>query len=172
MQTILKWPAIRTLRGRSRGRLVRHYFYISLILISGGLITSGILEIYFHYQESREQLALLQQEVASGTAFKIGQFINEIEAAMNATSKSREIAERGLTQGYRFELKRLLFLEPAITEAVALDTQNIVRVRVSRLRGDLPQPRLDLPVSQAFDQAKQGKPYIGPVYFVRNPSLT
>ena len=168
MQTMLKWPAIRTLRGRSRGHLVRHYFYISLILISGGLITSGILEIYFHYQESREQLALLQQEVASGAAFKIGQFINEIEVAMKATSKSREIAENGLTQGYRFELKRLLFLEPAITEAVALDTQNIVRVRVSRLRGDLPQPRLDLPVSQAFDQAKQGKPYIGPVYFVRN----
>ncbi len=85
MQTILKWPTIQILRGRSRGRLVRHYFYISLILISGGLITSGILEIYFHYQESREQLALLQQEVASGAAFKIGQFINEIEAAMKAT---------------------------------------------------------------------------------------
>ena len=167
MEPILKWPAIQILRGRSRGRLVRHYFYISLILISGGLITSGILEIYFHYQESREQLALLQQEVASGAAFKIDQFINEIEAAMKATSKSREIAEHGLTQGYRFELKRLLFLEPAITEAVALDTQNIVRVRVSRLRSDL-QPRLDLPVSQAFDQAKQGKPYIGLVYFVRN----
>jgi len=167
VQTILKWPAIQTLRGRSRGRLVRHYFYISLILISGGLITSGILEIYFHYQESREQLALLQQEVASGAAFKIEQFINEIEAAMNATSKTREIAERGLTQGYRFELKRLLFLEPAITEAVALDTQNSVRVRVSRLRSDL-QLRLDLPVSQAFDQAKKGKSYIGPVYFVRN----
>ncbi len=166
MQTILKWLAIQTLPGRSR--LVRHYFYISLILISGGLITSGILEIYFHYQESREQLALLQQEVASGAAFKIEQFINEIEAAMKATSKSREIAENGLTQGYRFELKRLLFLEPAITEAVALDTENIVRVRVSRLRSDLPQPRLELPVSQAFDQARQGKPYIGPVYFVRN----
>ena len=167
MQPFLKWPATRTLRGRSRGRLVRHYFYISLILISGGLITSGILEVYFHYQESREQLALLQQEVASGAAFKIEQFINEIEAAMEATSKSREIAENGLTQGYRFELKRLLFLEPAITEAVALDTQNIARVRVSRLRGDL-QSRLDLPVSQAFNQAKQGKPYIGPVYFVRD----
>ena len=125
------------------------------------------MEIYFHYQESREQLAFLQQELASGAAFKIEQFINEIEAAMKATTKSREIAEQGLTQGYRFELKKLLFLEPAITEAVAVDTQNILRVYVSRLRGDLPF-RLDLPVSQAFDQAKQGKPYFGPVYFVRN----
>ncbi len=73
----------------------------------------------------------------------------------------------GLPKGIDSNLKDSFFLEPAITEAVALDTQNIARVRVSRLRGDL-QSRLDLPVSQAFDQAKQGKPYIGPVYFVRN----
>ena len=167
MEPTLKSRASQTLSGGSRGRLVRHYFYISLILISCGLITSGILEIYFHYQESRKQLVLLQQEVASGAAFKIDQFINEIEAAMKATTKSREIAEQGLTQGYRFELKKLLFLEPAITEVVALDTQNVLRVYVSRLRSGL-QSRLDLPVSQAFDQARQGKPYLGPVYFVRN----
>jgi hypothetical protein len=56
-------------RGRRRGRLVRHYFLISLILISGGLITSGLLEIYFRYNESRGQLALLQEEVAAAAAF-------------------------------------------------------------------------------------------------------
>jgi signal transduction histidine kinase len=167
MKSIVKWRSIQTLRGGSRERLVRHYFYVSLILISGGLVTSGILEIYFHYRESREQVALLQQEVASGAAFKIQQFINEIEAAMKATIKSREIAEKGVTQGYRFELKKLLFLEPAITEAVAVDTQNVVRVKVSQLTSDL-RSRLELPVSQAFDEAKQGKPYLSPVYFVRN----
>ena len=37
---------------RRRGRLVRHYFLISVLLISGGLITSGLLEIYFSYQEN------------------------------------------------------------------------------------------------------------------------
>lgn len=153
--------------GRRRERLVRHYFYVSLILISCGLVTSGILDIYFHYQESREQLVLLQHEVASGAAFKIEQFIHEIEAAMKATIKSREIAEKGLSQDYRFELKKLLFLEPAITEAVAVDSQNVVRVYVSQLTSDL-HSRLDIPVPQAFDQAKQGKVYLSPVYFVRN----
>ncbi len=168
MQSLLELPMIRIFRGRRRrGRLVRHYFYISLILIGGGLITSGILEIYFHYLESREQLALLQQQVASGAAFKIEQFIKQIEAAMKATSKSREIAEKGLSPGYRFELKRLLFIAPAITEAVALDIQGTARARASRRRSDLPQPQRDLPVSQAFDQAKRGKPYLGRVYFAQ-----
>jgi signal transduction histidine kinase len=167
MESVVKWRAIQIMSGRRRERLVRHYFYVSLILISCGLVTSGILDIYFHYQESREQLVLLQHEVASGAAFKIEQFIHEIEAAMKATIKSREIAEKGLSQDYRFELKKLLFLEPAITEAVAVDSQNVVRVYVSQLTSDL-HSRLDIPVPQAFDQAKQGKVYLSPVYFVRN----
>jgi len=167
MESIMKWRAIQTLRGRSRGRLVRHYFYLSLILISCGLITSGILEIYFHYQESRQQLALLQKEVASGAAFKIEQFINEIEAAMRATTKSRELVEQGLTQGYRYDLKKLLFLEPAITEAVAVDRQNVVRVYVSQLTSDF-RSRLDLPVSHVLDLARQSRRYVSPVYFIRD----
>ena len=52
---------VRVFRGRQRGRLVRHYFLVSVILISGGLITSGLVEVYFRYQENWEHLALLQQ---------------------------------------------------------------------------------------------------------------
>ena len=35
---------------QKRGRLVRNYFLISLVLISGGLITSGLSELYFRYR--------------------------------------------------------------------------------------------------------------------------
>ena len=57
--------------GHRRGRLVRHYFLTSVLLIAGGLLTSGLLEIYFRYHESREPLAktlrlkLLSLEVRS-----------------------------------------------------------------------------------------------------------
>lgn len=37
-----------------QGRLVRHYFLISVFLVSGGLITSGLVELYFRYQENRD----------------------------------------------------------------------------------------------------------------------
>ena len=39
---------------RGRGRLVRQYFFVFLLLIGGGLITSGLLEVYFGYRESRD----------------------------------------------------------------------------------------------------------------------
>ena len=35
---------------------MRHYFFFSVILLAGGLISSGLVEIYFRYQENLEQL--------------------------------------------------------------------------------------------------------------------
>jgi signal transduction histidine kinase len=157
---------IRNRFGRRRGRLVRHYFLISVFLISGGLITSGLVEIYFSYQQSREQLAILQQEVANAAAFKIEQFIQDIEIALRTATRSHEIALKGITPEYKFELKRLLFMTRAITEAVAFDDQGTERVRLSRL-STVTGIRQDAAVSEALERAKQGKSYFGPVYFVR-----
>jgi hypothetical protein len=100
---------------------LRHYFAISVLLIAGGLITSGLLEIYFRYHESREHLSLLQREAAAVAAVKIERFIRDVETAMKAASKGQDVAQGDLSSNYQFELKRLLFLAPAIAEAVALD---------------------------------------------------
>lgn len=153
--------------GRRRGRLVRDYFFISVILIGGALVTSGLLEIYFRYQESWEHFALLQQEVTAGAAFKIERFIQEIESQMKVATKSREIAHKGLSPDYRFELEKLLLAAPAITEAVALDARGAKRVGVSRFRAILPDATPDVSPSPALQQAMQGNSYFGPVYFVR-----
>jgi hypothetical protein len=132
------FPVIRLLLGHRRGRLVGHYFFVSALLISCGLAASGLLEIYFRYHESREHLALLQQEAASGAAFKIERFIQEIERTMKAATRSREIVPKGLSGEYKFELEKLLLIAPAITEVVALDEQGAVQVQASRLRTVLP----------------------------------
>jgi signal transduction histidine kinase len=159
---------------QKRGRLVRHYFLISLVLISGGLITSGLSELYFRYRESAADLVRLQQEITSGAASKIEQFVQEIERTTRGAAKSREITEKGLSPEYRFELRRLLAIAPAITEAVAIDSDGISRVAVSRLTRVLPGdekinsalPALQL--APAFQLAKEGKSYFGPVYFHRD----
>src|ERR1051325_4184689 len=121
---------------RPRGRRVREYFLISVLLVGGGLIASGVVEIYFRYQESREQLALYQHEVAAGAAFKIERFVQEIHNTLKGAPRSREIAPKGLTPEFRFELEKLLLIAPAVTEALALDEKGGVRVQGSRLRTD------------------------------------
>jgi signal transduction histidine kinase len=167
IQTLRGLPFLRLFTGRRRGRLVRDYFFISVVLIGGGLITSGLVEIYFRYLESREQLALVQQEVAAGAAFKIERFVQEIHNTLRGATRSREIAPKGLTAEFRFELEKLLLIAPAVTEAVALDENGAIRVQASRLRTVLPEAKRDLSAAPSFKQAKQGKSYFGPVHFVR-----
>jgi signal transduction histidine kinase len=153
--------------GRRRGRLVRDYFFISVLLIGGGLITSGLIEIYFRYLESREQLGAVQKEIATGAAVKIDRFVQEIHNTLKGATKSREIAPKGLTTEFRFELEKLLLIAPAVTEALALDENGAIRVQASRLRTVLPEAKRDLANAPPFQTAKQGKSYFGPVHFVR-----
>ena len=148
-------------------KLVRHYFLISVLVISGGLITSGLVELYFRYQESWEQVGQLQREISAGAAFKIERFIQEIEHDLKAATKSREITEKGLTPEYHFELRRLLVISRAITEAVAVDSEGVARVAVSRFTTVLPRGEEESTSSPAFQRARQGKSYFGPVYFFR-----
>jgi signal transduction histidine kinase len=153
--------------GKRRGRLVRDYFLISVVLIGGGLITSGVVEIYYRYHESRDQLGLLQKEVAAGAAFKIEHFVQEIHNILKGATKSRDIAPKGLTVDFRFELEKLLLIAPAVTEAIALNQDGVIQVQASRLRTVLPDAKKDLSTAAAFKEAKAGKSYFGKVYFVR-----
>jgi signal transduction histidine kinase len=153
---------------RRRGRLVRHYFIISLMLIASGLISSAVVEIYFRYRESQEQIALLEREAAAVAALKIERFIQDISTAIKSSTKSREVMESRVSPEYRFELKRLLFLAPAITEAVALDASGAKQAQVSRAGAVSHSTSLDFSASPGFQRALQGKPDYGPVYFVQN----
>ncbi len=146
---------------------IRSYFLISVFLISGTLIASGFFEIYYRYSENLGQIGHLQREVALGAAFKIEQFVQEIERTMRGATKNREIVLNGLTPEYKFELRKLLLIAPPVTEAVAVDQDGIPRAQVSRLQTILPGDRRDLSATPAFQRAKEGKSYFGPVYFVR-----
>jgi signal transduction histidine kinase len=151
-----------------RGRLLRNYFLISFVLLSGGLITSGLWEIYYRYHEIREHIALAQQEAAAGAASRLGQFVQEMHRSMTAATRSREVTALGFTPDYRFELERLLLIAPAITEVVALDAGGIVRARAARLRTVLPEDQRDFSTSLAFQQARRGQTHFGPAHFVRD----
>ena len=169
-QKFLELPFVKLFRGRRRGRLVRHYFVTSLVLIGSGLIVSGLIELYFSYHDTRDHIALLQQEIANSAGFRIEQFIHGIERGMKATAKSRDMAVEGLSPKYKFELERLLVISPSITELTAIDTDGIDRVQVARFKRTFAKKQeqtMDRTSSAAFQTAMQGKTYFGAVYFVR-----
>lgn len=146
-------------------RLVRNYFLTSVILISGALITSGLLELYFHYQESWEHFGRLQKEVTVGAAFKIERFVDGIESSMTAATKTREIVRDGLSSEYQWELRRLLVNTPAITQVVAFDLRGVEHAAAMRSGSVLTKSHWDPPAAAVFAKITHGESYLGPVHF-------
>ena len=164
---------IRSFRTRRRERLIRNYFFVSVILIASALISAGLLEIYFRYREGLEQISLMQQDAAAGAALRIERFVQDIATTMKAVTKSPDIRSSKKRIDYEFELKRLFFLAPAISEALVLDTEGAIQARVSRFRAVSPFLKRNLSQSVAFQQSSQGKSYFGTVYFRDNdPYIT
>ena len=156
-----------TARGNRRGRLLRHYFLLSVLSIAGALIASGVLETYFRYRESIEQLAFQQREAANVAALKIQTLIHDIETAMNAATKYQNAGGQETTPDYEFELKKLFYLAPAITEASIIGMDGIALAHISRSRAVSADAKGNSFASPAFQKAIQGQSYFGPVYFVR-----
>ena len=144
---------------------MRSYFFTSVFLIAGGLVSAGLLEIYFRYSESLEQVHLAQQDAATGAALQIERFIQDIATTMKAATKNAAIISPEIPTEYEFELKRLLFLAPATTEILALDTNGVVQAQASRFRAVAPLLKKDLSQTVAFRQSKQGQTFFGVVYF-------
>jgi signal transduction histidine kinase len=126
------------------------------------------LEIYFRYQESQDQLAFLQREAANVAALKIERFIHDVETAMKAATKHQDIADKGISAEYEFELKRLFYLATAISEAAVVDASGIKQAQMSRARAVSADTPRDFSTSPAFNQARQGQSYFSPIYFARD----
>jgi len=151
-----------------RGRLVRRTFIIALILLSSGLIAGGSVELYLQYRETAKSIWLLQTEMAQGAAFKIHQFVQQIETILLASTQTPDIISSGLTDAYEFQLLKLLKIIPAITTIVAVDEQGRERHKVSRIKMVRPEDLKDRSKDPAFVQALNDTTFFGPVYFVQN----
>jgi signal transduction histidine kinase len=147
--------------------LLRRTFLIALLLVSGGLLSSGVLELFFRHRESVDSIGALQREMAQGVAFKIQQFVQDIEKTLRASTQTPEMVSSGLTEAYRFQLIKLLRVTPAVTTATALDGKGQEQIKVSRVQMVRTEDLGQHATGEAFAQARQGLTFFGPVYFVR-----
>jgi signal transduction histidine kinase len=135
------------------------------VLIAGGLLSAGVLEIYLRYRESLEQVHRAQQDAATDAALQIERFIQDLATIMKAFTKNAVSSFPVMFDDYEFELRRLLFLAPALTEVLIMDTDGVVQSQASRFRAVAPLLKKDLSQAEAFRQSSQGQTYYGTVYF-------
>jgi len=148
-----------------RGKLFRKYVALFLAVVCVALLSSGLSEVWFSYQEHRAALIRIQREQAEAAAAKIGQFIKEIESQIGWTTQLPWSA--GTLEQRRFDGLRLLRQVPAITELAQLDATGHEQLRVSRLAMDVVGSQTDFSKDPKFVDALARKVYYGPVYFRR-----
>ena len=120
--------------GKGSGRLLHRTFIIAFLLVSGGLIISGAVELVFLYHESVESLGALQEEMAEGAAFKIRHYVQDLEKTLQATTQGPDLATAGLTDALQFPLQKLLQSTLAVTTVVVLDATGHEQFKVSRIQ--------------------------------------
>jgi signal transduction histidine kinase len=149
----------------ARGRLFRKYVGLFLAVVCIALLTNGLSEIWFSYQEHKSSLIRIQREQAESAGAKISQFIKEIESQVGWTTQLPWSA--GTIDQRRFDGLRLLRQVPAITELSQLDSSGREQLRVSRLAMDVVASQADFSKDPKFTEAVAHKVYYGPVYFRR-----
>jgi len=150
---------------KTRRRLFTKYVALFVAVVCVALLSNGIFDVFFYYQEHKASLIRIQREQAEAAAAKIGQFIKEIESQLGWTTQLPWSA--GSIEQRRFDALRLLRQVPAITELAQLDATGKERLRVSRLAMDVVASGADLSNDPKFAEAVARKVYYGPVYFRR-----
>jgi signal transduction histidine kinase/DNA-binding response OmpR family regulator len=150
---------------KTRRRLFAKYVALFVAVVCLALLSNGVFDVFFYYQEHKAALIRIQREQAEAAAAKIGQFIKEIESQLGWTTQLPWSA--GSIEQRRFDALRLLRQVPAITELAQLDASGKERLRVSRLAMDVVASGADLSSDPKFAEAVARKVYYGPVYFRR-----
>jgi hypothetical protein len=152
------------------GPLFRKYVALFVAVVCVVLLSNGLFEIAFAYQEHKASLIRIQREQAEAAAAKIGQFIKEIESQVGWTTQLPWSA--GTIDQRKFDGLRLLKQVPAVTELAQLDSSGKEQLRVSRLSMDAVGSQTDFSKEPKFTEAVAKKVYYGPVYSAANPSRT
>jgi signal transduction histidine kinase/DNA-binding response OmpR family regulator len=151
------------------GRLFRKYVVLVVALVSGALLTSGLIEIYFSYQENQTALARLQREKAVGAAARIEEFLGETTRLVGGVAPAVQVGPSVPLDQRQNDFLRLLRQAPTVTELSYIDSNGLEQLRVSRLAMNQKGSKIDYSADPKFVEARARKTYYSPVYF-RNES--
>jgi len=149
--------------GLLRGRLFRKYLLLIISLVSVALLASGGIGLYFSYQEHRAALASLQREKAVAAAARIEQYLRQVSQQLGYAALPQ--MDAGDVELRRVEFLKLLRQAPEVTDIAQIDGSGREQLAVSRLGMDVVASGKDRSREPAFQQARRGQPWFGPVYF-------
>ena len=117
---------------RPRRRLIRKYVALVAALVVAALLTSGLTELYFSYQDNKEALTRIQGEKARSAAASIDQFLDPILLQLRGVAHPpAEEGTKGLDER-DVNYLRLFDRVPDVSQVRYLDASGKEQLRVSQ----------------------------------------
>jgi len=149
----------------SRRTLFRKYAAYFTALVATMLVASGLIGLFFAYNDARALVEEVQREKVRSATLRIEQFVRTIESQLRATLLAAQIGSVRSVEERHFELLRLLQQAPAVIDAVWVDASGRQLVKVSRVARDEIGPGRDWSTHPGVAAARRGELYVSPVYF-------
>jgi signal transduction histidine kinase len=160
-------------RVRPRHRLIWRYTAVVVTLVAGAIITVGLSEFYFSYEDSKRTISAVEADKAATAAVSIHQFITEI------VSDLQTVAVTGVEPDFSDRLQHfsgLLLRQKLVNEIAYLDATGTECVHAYSFEAngvDIPIPGTpagrscagDNSTNPEFTVARAKQHYFGPVVF-------
>lgn len=158
----------------TRRPIAARYAALVAALLAVALIGSGALETWVSHRDRLAALEALQQEKAQAAATAVSRFVDDIERSLKWATLGAARTDEEALEMRRFELLKLLRIEPAITTATLVDARGREQLRVSRIETDRLASGIDLSGAPGYADARGGRTYYSDVHFVAQtePYLT
>jgi signal transduction histidine kinase len=151
-----------TAPARPHHRLIWKYSLVVVVLVTAAIVSVGLTEFYFAYEDSKRAATGVEADKASSAAVSIDQFIQDILRDLDGVARptgaeTRLQRFRGLSQRQR-PLSKLTYFDATGRACVRFNSFATDEVN-SKVCG------LDRSDSRSFLGARTGNPYFGSVAF-------
>ena len=163
---------------RPRSRLIWKYTAVVVTLVAAALITVGVTESFFNYQDSQRAVTSAEADKASSAAISIDQFMQEILADLGGLGQTvGDTADTDRLQSFR----GLFGHQKSVNQLTYLDASGVEKVCAYSFEVDEadqiggPNCGTDRSTSEEFIRARADKAFFGTVAFderTSRPSMT
>ena len=159
---------------RPHRRLIWKYTAVVVTLVAAAIVSVGLSELYFSYQDSKRALTRVERDKASAAAASIEQQMRDVLRELEGVAQPSVKQGRAGLEERNQDFLRLIDREPLVSRLSYLDARGRERVRDSPLELDRLDSRIDQSRSAAFVRARSDKRFLGPVYYQRGsqPHMT
>jgi signal transduction histidine kinase len=155
-------------------RLIWKYTAVVVTLVAAAIVSVGLTELYFSYQDSKKAVTRVERDKASSAATSIEQLmqgiLQELDGVAQPTFATGAAGRAERNQNFH----RLFDHEKFVSQLSYLDATGKEQVRSSTLETDRIGSGVDRSRSATFLRTRTARRYFGPVFFQRGsrPHIT